>query len=146
MKSFRIRIALLTGLISGTVLVGASLFLWEQTHQTSLEQLDRELRTLGHANLERRHGHTRYIELDKALNFLSATNSEYILHFTGSGRTEHTSTNWPQALSVGSFAPLTNYPPGVEVDPALLDRIKPLKGFRKDKSRANRTTSAITAS
>ena len=136
MKSFRIRIALLTGLISGTVLVGASLFLWEQTHQTSLEQLDRELRTLGHANLERRHGHTRYVELDKALNFLSATNSEYILHFAGSGRTEHTSTNWPQALSVGSFAPLTNYPPGVEIDPALFEQIKPPKGLRREKSRA----------
>ena len=76
MNSFRIKIALLSGLISGVLLVGASWILWAQTYRAHLGQIDRELRNIGHANLERRHNHLRFVELDQALNFLSATNSE----------------------------------------------------------------------
>lgn len=115
MSSFRIKIALLAGIISGVLLIGVGWFLWNRTYEANLDQVDRELRNLGHANLERRHGHNRYIQLDQALNFITATNSEYILHFeTDIGRATHTSTNWPTSLGVDSFARLTNYPPGVE--------------------------------
>jgi two-component system, OmpR family, heavy metal sensor histidine kinase CusS len=135
-NSFRIKIALLSGLISGVLLVGASWILWQQTHRTNLAQIDRELRNLGHGNLERRHGHMRFIQLDQALNFLSATNSEYILHFeTDFGRGTHTSTNWPETLDPESFGEITKYPRGVEVDPNLLTKNKPPKGFREGKNR-----------
>lgn len=33
------------------------------------------------SNLERRRGHKRYVRINQALNFLSATNSEHVLHF-----------------------------------------------------------------
>jgi two-component system, OmpR family, heavy metal sensor histidine kinase CusS len=136
MSSFRIKIALLSGMISGVLLIGASWILWQQTYLANLEQIDRELRNVGHSNLERRHGHTRYIELDKALNFVSATNTEYILHFDGyTGRSEHTSTNWPTALALESFSDITNYPPGVVIDPTIFDQAKPPKGSREGKSR-----------
>ena len=136
MNSFRIKIAFLSGLISGVLLIGANWILWQQTYQNNLDQIDRELRNIGHANLERRHGHTRFIELDRALNFLSATNAEYIMHFDGAtGRAFHTSTNWPEALAVDSFAEITNYPPGVEIDPEIFEHIKPPRGFREGKNR-----------
>lgn len=137
MNSFRIKIALLSGLISGVLLVGASWVLWQQTYRANMEQIDRELRTIGHSNLERRHGHIRYVELDQALNILSGANAEYILHFEGFGRAEHTSPNWPPALALDSFAELTNYPPGVEVDPAIFEQVKPPKGSREGKARVS---------
>lgn len=136
MNSFRIKIALLSGLISGLLLIGASWILWQQTYQNNLDQIDRELRNIGHANLEKRHGHMRYIELEKALNFLSSTNAEYIMHFDGAtGRSYHTSTNWPEELEVDSFSATTNYPPGVEIDFEVFDQFKPPKGTREGKNR-----------
>ena len=136
MNSFRIKIALLSGLISGVLLVGASWILWAQTYRAHLEQIDRELRNIGHANLERRHNHLRFVELDQALNFLSATNSEYILHFeTRFGRGMHTSTNWPADLEIESFPESTNYPPGITIDPAEFAHFKPPKGSRDGRNR-----------
>ena len=137
MNSFRFKIALLTGLVSGALLVGAGWVLWEQTRRTGLERIDRELATIGHSNLEKRHGHSRYVELDRALNFLSSTNSEYILHFDGSGRSVHTSTNWPASLAVESFPALTGFPPGVEVDPELIGPVRPPKGSRDGRVKAS---------
>ncbi len=135
MNSFRIKIALWSGLISGALLVGAGWLLWKQTARASLDQVDQELLLIGHSNLERRHGHTRYVELDKALNVFSSTNAGYILHFAGSGRSQHTSTNWPGLLAMESFAELTDYPPGVEVDPSLFDDLRGSRGSREAKSR-----------
>lgn len=135
MNSFRIKIALLSGFISGILLIGASWILWQQTYRANIEQIDRELRNIGHSNLERRHGHMRYVELEGALNFLSGTNAEYILHFNGLGRAYHTSANWPEDLAVDSFIELTNYPPGVVVDPGIFALGKPPKGSRDGRAR-----------
>jgi len=133
MNSFRFKIALLSGLISGALLVGAGWVLWVRTYRTSLEQVDRELLSIGHPNLERRHGHTRYVELDQALNFLADAHAEYILHFAKFGRAFHTSTNWPAGLDPGAFAELVEYPPGVQVDPVHREPVKPTKGSRENK-------------
>ena len=46
MNSFRIKIALLSGFISGILLIGASWILWQQTYRANIEQIDRELRNI----------------------------------------------------------------------------------------------------
>jgi two-component system heavy metal sensor histidine kinase CusS len=123
MNSFRAKIALLSGLVSGILLIGSAWFLWERTYQTNLEQIDRVLQNLGHANLERQHGHNRYIQLDQALNFIAATNSAYIVHFESEiGRAFHTSTNWPAELPVDSFPILTNSLSDIQFPPPIIKR------------------------
>lgn len=47
LHSFRLKFALLSGLITGVLLVGSGLALWRISYQSNLEHLDREIRNVG---------------------------------------------------------------------------------------------------
>lgn len=74
MNSFRVKIALLAGLISTVALLGAGWFLWRQTANWNLDRIDHGLREIGGSNLMRAHGRSHFERLDANLNSLAGTN------------------------------------------------------------------------
>ncbi len=53
MRSFRLRLALLAGAIAAALLLCSGYYAWRLSVRFNLDRLDRELRNLGAANLER---------------------------------------------------------------------------------------------
>ena len=110
--SFRLKIALLSGLLTGLLLVASGVFLWQLTYRMELERIDRELRTLGAPPLERVLGGDHWVRFEEALHFVAGTNAapSFILWVQEGDRVLHQSSNWPAGIAPESFLPLTaNY-------------------------------------
>ena len=71
LNSFQLKIALLSGLITGLLLIGSEVVLWRISYQFNLDRLDHEIRNLGQANLDRVLGGDHWIRLEDALKFVS---------------------------------------------------------------------------
>jgi two-component system, OmpR family, heavy metal sensor histidine kinase CusS len=110
-RSFRLKIALLAGLMTTTLLVGSGLFLWQLTYRFNLDRLDRELRNIGQQNLERVVGPEHWVRLEKALQFVSggAERPAYVLWVRNYDRVDYRSPGWPAAFPPESFPELTVY-------------------------------------
>ena len=109
LNSFRLKIALLSGLITGLLLVGTGVAVWRISYQFSLERLDREIRNLGQGNLDREHGPAHYQRFEEALNFVSGEDqplSFMILVRDEQGRMVFRSHNWPTNLNMDGFPAL----------------------------------------
>lgn len=111
MNSFRLKIALLSGLISVLLLVGFGAVLWRITYQFNLDRLDREIRRLGQANLERVVGDEHWRRLQDALKFVSGSSESaaYILWVKNYDEVIYQSPDWPTEIPPSSFAVVTNY-------------------------------------
>ena len=77
LNSFRLKIALLSGLVTGLLLVGSSLVLWRISHRFNLDRLDREIRNLGQANLSRIQGGQHWVRLEDVLQFVSGSRQRW---------------------------------------------------------------------
>jgi two-component system, OmpR family, heavy metal sensor histidine kinase CusS len=111
LHSFRLKLALLSGLITGLLLVGTGVALWRITYQFSLSRLDREILNLGQANLDRERGPAHYQRFEGALAFIAGQDpprSTLILARDQEGNVIFASRHWPTNLSTASFAPLTS--------------------------------------
>ena len=109
LHSFRLKIALLSGLVTGLLLVGTGVVLWQITCRFNLRRLDREILNLGQANLDREHGPAHYQRFEGALAFISGEDpprSTLILVRDREDKVIFTSHHWPTNLSAASFAPL----------------------------------------
>ena len=98
LNSFRLKIALLSGLITGLLLIGSGVVLWQATYRFNLERLDREIRNLGQGNLDREHGPAHYQRFEDALTFISGEDrpkSFLILVRDEQGAVLFLSKNWP---------------------------------------------------
>lgn len=104
-SSFRLKIALLAGLISGLLLVGTGALLWRVAYRLSLEQVDREIRNLGQANLERVLGGDHWERLEAALRFVSARRegADFILWVKNNHTIAYRSPGWPEELDPARF-------------------------------------------
>lgn len=124
-RSFRLKMALLSGLILGVLLVGSGLVLWRFTCRTELARLDRELRNLAAPHLERVLGGDHWVRLESALRFVAGTNDapSFLLWVRNEGRVVHRSAHWPRDLDPESFPELVTYegvgalPPGAPLPP-----------------------------
>jgi two-component system heavy metal sensor histidine kinase CusS len=105
LNSFRLKIALLSGLITGLLLVGSGLVLWRVTYEFNLDRLDREIRNLGQANLERVQGGDHWTRLEDALKFVSGSRSSaaFVLWVKNYDKVIYQSPDWPANLAPESF-------------------------------------------
>ncbi len=110
LQSFRLKLALLSGLITGLLLVGTGVMLWRISYQFSLHRLDREILNLGQANLDREHGPAHYQRFEEALAFIAGeapARSFLIMVRDPEDQVIFASRHWPTNLSASSFARLT---------------------------------------
>jgi signal transduction histidine kinase len=105
LHSFRLKIALLSGLITGLLLVGLGVVLWQFTYQFNLERLDREIRNLGQSNLQRVMGDDHWSRLESALKFVSGDKlpASYIIWVKNYDRVTYQSPEWPKDIQPESF-------------------------------------------
>jgi heavy metal sensor kinase len=103
---FRIKIVLLSVLISGSVLIVFGLYFLDVVNDVSLDRIDREIRTLGegplHGWLPRRH----WEELDKSLRFIYGTErwKDIIVQVRDAGNEVlYRSPHWPGEISEDIF-------------------------------------------
>jgi two-component system heavy metal sensor histidine kinase CusS len=112
-NSFRLRIALLSALISGGLLVGAGVVFWQLTYRMDLARVDRELRNLGSPQLERINGGDHWVRFEGGLSFVARQDRQptFILWVKHEDRVLHKSTHWPASLPPESLPELKAYEP-----------------------------------
>ena len=101
LHSFRVKIALWSGIFTGLLLIGSGVLLWRITQQFNLNQLDREIRNLGQANLDRVQGGDHWARLEEALRFVSGDqkNARFVLWVKHNDKIIYQSPDWPSELS-----------------------------------------------
>lgn len=96
---FRLKIALLSALISGVVLVAFSISAWVMISRQKLESVDTEIRSLGARHPGWIANRGNYQRLDDALNFIFGETQDkqvILLVKDADGAVLHTSAGWPQ--------------------------------------------------
>ena len=111
LNSFRLKIALLSGLITGSLLIGSGIVLWENSYRFSLDRLDQELRNLGTPHLERVLGGDHWERFESALRFVAGSDkpSAFTLWVKNYDRIAYQSPNWPSDMDPHSFPELVAY-------------------------------------
>lgn len=110
-NSFRLKIALLSALVSGGLLLVAGAVLWESTYRIELERIDRELRNLGAPNLERVVGGDHWTRFENALRTVAGDKAAptFIVWVKIENNVIHQSAHWPKEISPEQFPALTAY-------------------------------------
>jgi heavy metal sensor kinase len=111
LNSFRFKIALLSGLITGLLLVGSGFVLWRVSYQFNLDRLDREIRNVGQANLDRVQGGDHWARLEEALKFVSGNrqSAAFVLWVKHNDKAIYQSPDWPTSLVPESFSTSDQY-------------------------------------
>ena len=111
LNSFRLKIALLSGLITGLLLIGSGFGLWRVSYQLNLDHVDREIRNLGQANLDRVQGGDHWTRLEAALKFVAGNraSSGYILWVKNYDQVVYQSPEWPAKLAPETFRASEEY-------------------------------------
>jgi len=111
LHSFRLKIALLSGLITGLLLIGSGFGLWRISYQLNLDHMDREIRNLGQANLDRVQGDEHWKRLETALKYVAGNraSSGYILWVKIYDKVVCQSLDWPAELAPESFHESKSY-------------------------------------
>ncbi|MEI8289122.1 MAG: ATP-binding protein [Verrucomicrobiota bacterium] len=111
LNSFRLKIALLSGLITGLLLIGSELFLWRVSYQFNLDRLDHEIRNLGQANLDRVMGDDHWARLEEALKFVAGNkkSANYVLWVKNYDQVVYRSSGWPANIPPDSMPLLDQY-------------------------------------
>ncbi|MEY4386977.1 MAG: hypothetical protein RLY20_2260 [Verrucomicrobiota bacterium] len=105
LNSFRVKIALWSGIFTALLLIGSGVLLWRITQQFNLNQLDREIRNLGQANLDRVQGGDHWARLEEALRFVSGNqrSARFVLWVKHNDKVIYQSPDWPAELSPEGF-------------------------------------------
>jgi len=96
--SFRLRIALLSTLISGAVLVGFGLWTWQAVQRANIRRIDQTIRDLGDRYLQMARGPQYWDRVNESLQFVfgEADSEAFVLLVRGrNGEVVHASVNWP---------------------------------------------------
>lgn len=104
----RLQIALLSALLT-SVLLGACAYVFLRVHeQITLNRIDRELRSIGAANLDRGFAMDHWQRLERNLNFMAEQQqSRYIMQVSGPQFHDfHRSENWPKSITEDSLPKL----------------------------------------
>lgn len=115
MNSFRLRLALLAGAIAAALVFGAGYYAWRLSVQFNLDRLDRELRNLGAANLQRVVGDEHWRRVESALRFVSGADRPpaFALWVENHGRELYRSPHWPSDIAPAALPRPSNYEGGV---------------------------------
>jgi signal transduction histidine kinase len=117
--SFRLKLALGSGLLCAGSLLGAALVFWDWTLRRDLDRVDRELRNLGVQHLERVNGGDHWDRFENALGFVAGGGDrpQFILWVRHGDRELHRSGRWPPSLDPGTLPRLVEYEPPYRQDP-----------------------------
>lgn len=115
MTSFRLRLALLVGLTTATLLLAAGFFAWQLTTRFNQERLDRELHHLARGNLDRVNDASHWSRLDAALAFVSGRDRPpiYVIWVKNYDREEYRSPRWPEMITPANLPVPAAYEGGV---------------------------------
>src|SRR5690349_13835424 len=113
--SFRVKIALLSTVLSGAVLLAFGIFFLTVIHRVGLARVDREILALGESQLKMRPDRDAGAELERSLNFIYGPDAgERLILWSRdrSGDTIYRSPNWPTGLDESRLpAPAMRHPP-----------------------------------
>lgn len=100
-RSFRFRIALLSTLLSGVVLLGFGFAFLAVIRQVALDRLDREIRSLGESQLRMSRGGQFVRQLEESLRFVYGEEAErqFVFEIERGGEVVYRSAGWPSDLS-----------------------------------------------
>ena len=101
----------MSGLIAGLLLVGSGLVLWRISYQFNLNRLDREIRNLGQANLDRVQGGDHWSRLEQALKFVAGSrqSGSFVLWVKHDRKVIYQSPSWPTNVVPASFVGSDQY-------------------------------------
>ena len=119
LHSFRLKIALLAGLLSGGLLMLAVLVFWEYAYRMNLDRTDREIRNLGGAQLDRVNGADHWVRFENALSYVAGSqrNPAFVIWVKHNDRVLYRSPQWPSAIRPDSFPEPTRYAKPFALDP-----------------------------
>lgn len=106
MRSFRVRIALLSTLLSGAVLLAFGLWTWQAVRRTSLLRIDQSIRESGNRYLGMPRGPQYWDHVNEALESVlgDIQSNAFIMLVKGrQGETLRKSGNWPDELAAENF-------------------------------------------
>lgn len=114
MKSFRLRLAVLSGTTAAALLFGAGYYAWRLSVRFNLDRLDRELRNAGANNLQRVVGDEHWRRVESALRFVSGADRPpaYALWVENHGRETYRSPHWPREIAIHSLPRPAGYEGG----------------------------------
>lgn len=100
-RSFRFRIALLSTLLSGVVLVAFGMAFLAVIRHVALERVDREIRSLGESQLRMSRGGQFAQQLENTLRFVHGAEAGrlFVFEIERGGEVVYRSTGWPRELS-----------------------------------------------
>ncbi len=127
--SFRTKIAILAGVITGGIVLAACLILWNLTYRFQLDGLDRDMLRIAQANMQRVYGRSHWERLDESLGFQTKDdegNLRYRIRMQLRGRYGYVSSAWPEGLDpTKQFVQWDGLQESMEAPP-LPDKSKPI--------------------
>lgn len=99
--SFRTKIAILAGLITGVIVLAACLVLWNLTYRFHLDGLDRDMLRIAQENMQRVYGRSHWERLDESLGFEAKGEQgalRYRIWMQLRGRYGYVSKDWPEGM------------------------------------------------
>ena len=112
-RSFKLRIALLSTLLSGAVLVVFGSLTLASVQRINLQDIDKDIREFGHRHLREFGGPRHWERVSEAARFLRGDGEEdalILLVKDSSGRAEYASPNWPADFTIEAFPTPEGHP------------------------------------
>jgi len=103
---FRLKIALLSALVSGAVLIIFGLFFLDVINKVGMDRIDHEILALGESQLYVVHPRKHWQDFDKSLNFIygDERSKDLIVHVTDvSHEPLYISPHWPGEITAAAF-------------------------------------------
>lgn len=126
-SSFRFKIALFSALLTGGLLAGCGWLFWKVNYRIEMNRLDREVRNLGSANLDRIFGRDHWERFENALRFVGGEDTQrYLLLVRDEdGHEVYRSGGWPNDLDILSL------PKPGPVDPSVRAELDPVNQLHR---------------
>jgi heavy metal sensor kinase len=99
-RSFRLRIAALSTLLSGLVLVAFGIWAWSLVSRAAMERIDTTLRDMAQQHLNFQRGPDHWASVDQSLQYVFGEESNVLLKVVDArGEVLHQSATWPEGLT-----------------------------------------------
>ncbi len=99
-RSFRLRIAALSTLLSGLVVAGFGFWAWSMVSRSAMERIDTTLRDMAQQHLSFQRGPEHWASVDQSLQYVFGEDNDVLLRVVDDqGKVLHQSAAWPEGLT-----------------------------------------------
>ncbi len=99
-RSFRLRIAALSTLLSGLVLAGFGVWAWSMVSRSAMERIDTTLRDMAQQHLSFPRNPAHWESVDQSLQYVFGEDNDVLLKVVDAqGKVLHQSAAWPEGLT-----------------------------------------------